>query len=163
MNPKIGKVDIDYEVLHDAFFKYQTKPIMTIHGDIYYEGKEDEVKTKGFRPGKVSSELRAALGISESAPPPWIVQMQKYGAPPSYPNLKIPGLNAPLPEGNPYNEYYEKMDEQGKAFLTDYFNKKANPFVKEKIDKSLWGEPIEAEDDEEEEEEFENYDDYRQY
>jgi splicing factor 3B subunit 2 len=22
MNPKIGKVDIDYEVLHDAFFKY---------------------------------------------------------------------------------------------------------------------------------------------
>jgi len=73
MNPKIGKVDIDYEVLHDAFFKYQTKPVMTIHGGIYYEGKEDEVRTKGFRPGKVSSELRTALGISESAPPPWIV------------------------------------------------------------------------------------------
>lgn len=43
MNPKIGKVDIDYQVLHDAFFKYQTKPLMSIHGDIYYEGKEDEV------------------------------------------------------------------------------------------------------------------------
>ena len=73
MNPKIGKVDIDYEVLHDAFFKYQIKPTMSIHGDIYYEGKEDEVKTKGFRPGKVSSELRIALGISENAPPPWII------------------------------------------------------------------------------------------
>jgi len=22
MNPKMGKIDIDYEVLHDAFFKY---------------------------------------------------------------------------------------------------------------------------------------------
>ena len=34
MNPKIGKVDIDYQVLHDAFFKYQTKPYMTVHGDM---------------------------------------------------------------------------------------------------------------------------------
>ena len=25
--------------------------------------------------------------------------MQRYGPPPSYPNLKIPGLNAPIPEG----------------------------------------------------------------
>lgn len=24
--------------------------------------------------------------------------MQRYGPPPSYPNLKIPGLNAPIPE-----------------------------------------------------------------
>lgn len=22
MNPKLGKIDIDYDVLHDAFFKY---------------------------------------------------------------------------------------------------------------------------------------------
>ena len=25
--------------------------------------------------------------------------MQRFGPPPSYPGLKIPGLNAPLPEG----------------------------------------------------------------
>ena len=37
VRPKIGKVDIDYQKLHDAFFKYQTKPRMTQHGDIYYE------------------------------------------------------------------------------------------------------------------------------
>lgn len=34
MNPKLGKIDIDYEVLHDAFFKHQKKPDMTIHGDM---------------------------------------------------------------------------------------------------------------------------------
>lgn len=43
MNPKLGKIDIDYEILHDAFFKYATKPKLTIHGDLYKEGKEDSV------------------------------------------------------------------------------------------------------------------------
>jgi len=46
MQPKMGKIDIDYQVLHDAFFKYQTKPKLTKHGDLYYEGKEYEVKLK---------------------------------------------------------------------------------------------------------------------
>ena len=46
MQPKTGKIDIDYQVLHDAFFKYQTKPKMTRHGDLYYEGKEFEVILK---------------------------------------------------------------------------------------------------------------------
>ena len=31
-------------------------------------------------------------------PPPWLIAMQRYGPPPSYPNLKVPGLNAPIPE-----------------------------------------------------------------
>ena len=34
MNPKLGKIDIDYEILHEAFFKYQTKPKLTTHGDV---------------------------------------------------------------------------------------------------------------------------------
>ena len=42
MNPKLGKIDIDYDVLHDAFFKYQTKPKVSKFGDIYYEGREEE-------------------------------------------------------------------------------------------------------------------------
>ena len=33
----MGKIDIDYQKLHDAFFKYQRKPKMTLHGDLYYE------------------------------------------------------------------------------------------------------------------------------
>ena len=36
----MGKLDIDYQVLHDAFFKYQTKPSLTGLGELYYEGKE---------------------------------------------------------------------------------------------------------------------------
>jgi len=35
MNPKLGKLDIDYQVLHDAFFKYQKKPKFTQFGDVY--------------------------------------------------------------------------------------------------------------------------------
>lgn len=96
MNPRLGKIDIDYEVLHDAFFKYQTKPQMTDFGDIYYEGKEEDQKVKTYRPGHLSAELRIALGISANALPPWIMNMQKFGPPPSYPNFKLPGLSASL-------------------------------------------------------------------
>jgi splicing factor 3B subunit 2 len=39
MNPRLGKIDIDYQVLHDAFFKYQLKSNLTVFGDIFYEGK----------------------------------------------------------------------------------------------------------------------------
>lgn len=44
VRPKMGKIDIDYQKLHDAFFKWQTKPRMSIHGDLYYEGKEFETR-----------------------------------------------------------------------------------------------------------------------
>lgn len=50
LQPKMGKIDIDYQVLHDAFFKYQKKPKMTGHGDLYYEGKEFEVIMLHFCP-----------------------------------------------------------------------------------------------------------------
>lgn len=39
MAPKMGRMDIDYQVLHDAFFKYQTRPKLTTLGEVYYEGK----------------------------------------------------------------------------------------------------------------------------
>ena len=96
MQPKLGRMDIDYQVLHDAFFKHQTKPQLSIHGEVYYENKEFENKMKKFQPGRISSQLRTALGISETGIPPFVANMQRYGPPPSYPNLKIPGVNAPL-------------------------------------------------------------------
>lgn len=40
VRPKMGKIDIDYQKLHDAFFKWQIKPKLTIHGDLYYEVQE---------------------------------------------------------------------------------------------------------------------------
>ena len=98
---KTGAVDVDYRTLYDAFFKHQTKPTnLTKFGDMYYEGKELEVDTNR-RPGELSAKLREALGMtSETSPPPWLFNMQRYGPPPSYPSLKIPGLNAPLPTEN---------------------------------------------------------------
>ena len=36
---------------------------MSIHGDLYYEGKEFETKLKDKKPGDLSDELRAALGM----------------------------------------------------------------------------------------------------
>jgi splicing factor 3B subunit 2 len=96
MQPKLGKLDIDYQILHDAFFKNQTKPVLTLHGDIYYENKEYENKMKIYKPGRISEKLRICLGIPENSPPPWIINMQRYGPPLAYPNLKIPGVNAPI-------------------------------------------------------------------
>ena len=46
MQPKMGKLDIDYQVLHDAFFKHQNKPNFSIMGDVYYEGKEFEARVR---------------------------------------------------------------------------------------------------------------------
>lgn len=100
VNPKMGAMDVDYKVLYDAFFKYQTKPTgLTKQGDLYYEGKELETSTDSVKPGgPLSRKLREALGMmTTNAPPPWLHNMQRYGPPPSYPGLKIPGLNAPLP------------------------------------------------------------------
>ena len=34
VQPKMGKMDIDYQKLHDAFFKFQTKPPVTGFGEI---------------------------------------------------------------------------------------------------------------------------------
>lgn len=54
---------------------------------------------KEKKPGELSAELTEALSIPPLAPPPWLLSMQRYGPPPSYPNLRIAGLNAPIPDG----------------------------------------------------------------
>jgi splicing factor 3B subunit 2 len=140
MNPKLGKIDIDYEILHDAFFKFQAKPKMTRHGDIYFEGKEDEIRMRQYRPGKISDELRLALGISELAAPPWLINMQRYGPPPSYPSLKIPGLNAPLADGSSFGFFYNRaLDEAGRP-IVNMFGHQEEEVVP--VDRTLWGEKM---------------------
>jgi splicing factor 3B subunit 2 len=42
---------------------------------LYYEGKEYEIRMRGYKPGRISSELRYALAIPENAPPPWLINM----------------------------------------------------------------------------------------
>lgn len=95
----MGKIDIDYQKLHDAFFRYQQKPSMSKFGEAYYEGKELETDLRTKKPGELSDELIEALSIPPLAPPPWLIAMQRFGPPPSYPNLRIKGLNAPIPPG----------------------------------------------------------------
>ncbi|NP_001098747.1 splicing factor 3B subunit 2 [Danio rerio] len=169
VRPKMGKIDIDYQKLHDAFFKWQIKPKLTIHGDLYYEGKEFETRLKEKKPGDLSDELRVALGMptgpnSHKVPPPWLIAMQRYGPPPSYPNLKIPGLNAPIPEGCSFGYHAggwgkPPVDETGKPLYGDVFGTNSIDFQakaeEEEVDRTPWGElePSDEESSEEEEEE----------
>ncbi|KAI9298937.1 DUF382-domain-containing protein [Neoconidiobolus thromboides FSU 785] len=168
MHPKMGKLDIDYQRLHDAFFRFQTKPYLTKHGELYYEGREFETKFKERKPGDLSESLKAALNMPPLAPPPWLLNMQRYGPPPSYPNLTIPGLNAPIPEGamwgyHPGGWGKPPVDEFNRPLYGDVFGTSALEGINENyepIDRTLWGdmeseEEVEEEEEEEEEEKVE--------
>lgn len=152
VRPKLGKIDIDYQKLHDAFFRYQTKPKMSRHGDIYYEGKEYETRLRELKPGELTDDLRTSLGMplgnnASKVPPPWLIAMQRYGPPPSYPNLKIPGLNAPIPSGCSFGYHAggwgkPPVDERGRPLYGDVFGVE-NPvgqYEDEKPSEQLWGE-----------------------
>ncbi|XP_075154007.1 splicing factor 3b subunit 2 [Haematobia irritans] len=172
VRPKMGKIDIDYQKLHDAFFKWQTKPRMTIHGDLYYEGKEFETRLKEKKPGDLSEELRIALGMpvgpnAHKIPPPWLIAQQRYGPPPSYPNLKIPGLNAPIPEGCSFGYHAggwgkPPVDENGKPLYGDVFGTNIadldNGIDEGDIERNQWGE-LESESEESSDEEEEDGED----
>ncbi|KAJ3403489.1 Splicing factor 3B subunit 2 [Chytriomyces hyalinus] len=169
VQPKMGRLDIDYQKLHDAFFRWQTKPKLTLHGDMYYEGKEFETKMKFKKPGNLSDELKEALGMTDpTIPSPWLINMQRYGPPPSYPGLKIPGLNCPIPNGAQWGFLQggwgkPPVDELGRPLYGDVFGVMETVSQEHvaRIERTLWGElePEEeeeaAEDDEEEEEEEE--------
>ena len=160
MQPKTGKLDIDYQVLHDAFFRYQTKPRLTVHGDVYYEGKEYEVKMRVYKPGRVSADLCHALGIPESTPPPWLINMQRFGPPPAYPSLKIPGVNAPIPESIHIDNGKYIQDERGFTVYADCHglnqikpndgSKAYNIYEQRREKRQLWGELKEESEEEEE-------------
>lgn len=64
-------------------------------------------------------------------PPPWLIAMQRYGPPPSYPNLKIPGLNAPIPDGSSFGYHAggwgkPPVDEFGRPLYGDVFGLTGN-------------------------------------
>jgi len=166
MQPKMGKIDIDYQVLHDAFFKYQTKPLLTRHGDTYYEGKEHEVQLREKKPGQVSEELKKALAMEPGGPPPWLVNMQRYGPPPSYPNMKIPGLNAPIPEGASYGYHPNgwgkpPVDEFGRPLYGDVFGTAApevDDVLVAGLTKESWGQLEEDDEDDEDEDDEDDED-----
>ncbi|GBP47021.1 Splicing factor 3B subunit 2 [Eumeta japonica] len=138
---------------------------MTIHGDLYYEGKEFETRLREKKPGDLSEQLRTALGMpvgpgSHKVPPPWLIAQQRYGPPPSYPNLKIPGLNAPIPDGCAFGYHAggwgkPPVDETGKPLYGDVFGHQTRDLddgEDQDIDRTMWGE-LESESEEESEEE----------
>ncbi|KAI6703794.1 hypothetical protein NL676_012930 [Syzygium grande] len=185
MQPKMGKMDIDYQpefygwyvnlafvvklifflcrfcMMHSSSTRQSRK--LTTHGDLYFEGKEFEVKLREMKPGMLSHELKEALGMPEGAPPPWLINMQRYGPPPSYPQLKIPGLNAPIPPGASFGYHpggwgKPPVDEFGRPLYGDVFGvqQQEQPnYEEEPLDKTKhWGD-LEEEEEEEEEEEVE--------
>lgn len=102
VQPKMGSLDIDYKKLHDVFFKLGAnwKPeVLLPFGDVYYENRNlyDEAQWKKLvkvkTVGRLSSGLREIMGISEGQLPPWCMKMKNLNMPPSYPNLKVAGLN----------------------------------------------------------------------
>ena len=96
---RVARIQVDFAQYERAFRKPRSTHPLTTYGEMYFEGKEKEMKYKSARPGQMSERLRKACGLAEGAPPPWLVNMQKYGPPKSYPSVEIPGLNAPLPVG----------------------------------------------------------------
>ncbi|GAD99463.1 PSP family protein [Paecilomyces variotii No. 5] len=164
VNPKMGRLDIDYQKLYEAFFRFQTKPELTRYGEVYYEGKEYETNLRHLRPGELSDELKEALNIPPGAPPPWLINQQRFGPPPSYPALKIPGLNAPPPPGGMWGYHpggYGKppVDEHNRPLyggdIFGVLQTQQNVQQGEPVEKDLWGELQPQEEEEEEEEESE--------
>ena len=162
VQPKMGKLDIDYQKLYEAFFRFQTKPELTRYGEVYYEGKEYETNLKHLRPGELSEELKEALNIPPGAPPPWLINQQRFGPPPSYAALKIPGLNAPPPPGGAWGFHpggYGKppVDEYNRPLyggdIFGVLQPQQNTQLGEPVEKTLWGELQEPEEESEEEEE----------
>lgn len=94
----IGAADVDDRRLRQAF-RQLGKPSLSALGEVYFELKELEVDPRSFVPGTLSDELRNALGMQKNDPPPWIVAMQRWGPPPGWPGLRVPGVNAPIPAG----------------------------------------------------------------
>ncbi|KAL6235123.1 hypothetical protein BDW75DRAFT_240411 [Aspergillus navahoensis] len=169
VQPKMGRLDIDYQKLYEAFFRFQTKPELTRYGEVYYEGKEFETNQRHLRPGELSSELKEALNMPPGAPPPWLINQQRYGPPPSYPALKIPGLNAPPPPGAMWGYHpggYGKppVDEHNRPLyggdIFGVLQPQQTLQQGEPVERDLWGELQEPElsDEESEDEEEEELD-----
>lgn len=167
---KVGKLDIDYQKLYEAFFRHQVKPTLTRYGEVYYEGKEWETNLRHLRPGELSEDLREALNMPPGAPPPWLIHQQRFGPPPSYPGLKIPGLNAAPPPGaswgfhpggygKPPLDDFNRPLYGGDIYGTEGIGQQDNAAAGAPVEKTLWGELQEREEEEEDEEESDEEED----
>ncbi|AET37708.1 U2 snRNP complex subunit CUS1 Ecym_1483 [Eremothecium cymbalariae DBVPG len=102
VQPKLGRLDLDYVKMHDAFFKlgrHWRPELMLTFGDLYYENRNLEQELswtrmrRKYKPGKLSLELRNAMGLPEGRPPIWCKKWKDIGLPPAYPGFKVAGIN----------------------------------------------------------------------
>merc|ERR1712159_840364 len=110
------------------------------------------------RPGQLSAALKEALGMEENTPPPWLINMQRHGPPPAYPNLKIPGLNAPIPQGAEYGYHAggwgkPPVDEFGNPLYGDWRQTDQGPTPNQPEDTNLWGEVEDFDEDDDDDDE----------
>ncbi|KAF7621795.1 hypothetical protein AFLA_012084 [Aspergillus flavus NRRL3357] len=75
VQPKMGRLDIDYQKLYEAFFRFQTKPELTRYGEVYYEAlnmppAQDHSPPSGpsHGPKSLSSQTRSSNISLLSAP-----------------------------------------------------------------------------------------------
>lgn len=78
--------------------------------------------------------------------------MQRYGPPPSYPNLKIPGVNCPIPENIQLGWGKLFTDDRGATVYADCYGLTRNIYNKKHMIRKHWGELREEEEEEEEDE-----------
>ncbi|AMD20235.1 HDL509Wp [Eremothecium sinecaudum] len=116
VRPRLGKLDLDYSKLHDTFFRLgrNWKPDLLLpYGDQYYENRnlEQEVMwasmRRKYRPGRLSAQIRKALGLYEGRLPSWCKKWKDIGLPPSYPGMKVAGINWDISnaKGDIYGEW----------------------------------------------------------
>lgn len=100
VQPKSGQLDIDYDRLYDAFFKYQKKPLLLKYGHLYTENTNNNdllltERLSRLKVGTLSLKLKVALGMSKpdgtviNRLPPWYYKMKELGPPPCYPFMNI--------------------------------------------------------------------------
>ena len=83
--------------------------------------------------------------------------MQRYGPPPAYPNLRIPGVNAPVPDSVHYGMGKLFTDERGFTVYSDCHGLNKAIYSKRSMQRAHWGELREDEQESEEEEDEEGY------
>lgn len=95
----------------------------------------------------MSESLRMALSISDYQAPPWIINMQRYGGPPSYPTLRILGSNMPFSQLASYavinkSSLEETARKLGQPGLYATFRTYYEEDTEDLVDKGYWGQVL---------------------
>lgn len=108
---------------------------------------------KEYKPGRMSPNLREALGIQENNPPPWLYNMQRYGPPPAYQNLKIPGVNTLIPNseyGGDLQANLARMfftDDKGFTIYADCHGLNKAVYQRRQTKRNYWGQLVKTDYD----------------